>query len=145
METVNCALFLGGRILNPAIEIMPLMYVADGWILLYLHHRAMMYNIEDCIISSLGKQETYGYIMFDNDLNYLGCDNIAHQIFPELSECRVDLPIRNMSKVEVLLHWIAEYSKGVRENFSHRCFLEWQIWWKTEMETRVVILSVQVM
>ena len=56
METINCALFLGGRILNPAIEIMPLMYVADGWILLYLHHRAMMYNIEDCIISSLGKQ-----------------------------------------------------------------------------------------
>ena len=144
METINCALFLGGRILNPAIEIMPLMYVADGWILMYLHHRAMMYNIEDCIISSLGKQETYGYIMFDNDLNYLGCNNIAHQIFPELLECRVDLPIRNMSKVEVLLHWIAEYSKGVREKFSYengdrhyQCSIE-RIWHKEKEHGYIV-------
>lgn len=65
MQAVNAVLFIIGRQLNSAIEIMPLVFVVDGWLILYMHRRATMYSIEDSIISSLGKQDTYGYIMFD--------------------------------------------------------------------------------
>ena len=55
--------FIIGRSFNSAIEIMPVLYVIDGMIILYLHHRGIMYNIEDNIMESFSKQETYGYIM----------------------------------------------------------------------------------
>lgn len=136
MEMINCILFISGRNINPAFEIMPVMYVLDGWILLYLHRRAMLYNIEDCIVSSLGKQDTYGYVVFDDHENYLGCNNVAKKIFPEISDCKVDLPIKNKSTVEVLLHWIDEYKAGIGENFSYengdahyQCSIE-RIWHK---------------
>ena len=144
MESINCVLFICGRNLNPAFEIMPFMYVADGWILLYLNRRAMMYNIEDCIISSLGKQESYGYIMFDNHKNYLGSNSIAGKIFPEILDCKVDLQIKNKPEVEVVLHWINEYSTGLRENFSYeigdrhyQCRIE-RIWHKEKASGYIV-------
>ena len=136
MEMINCILFICGRNINPAFEIMPVMYVLDGWILLYIHHRAMLYNIEDCIVSSLGKQDTYGYIVFDNHENYLGCNNVAKKIFPEISGCKVDLPIKDKPTIEVLLHWLGEYEAGACENFSYengdihyQCSIE-RIWHK---------------
>ncbi|MGN0365869.1 MAG: HD domain-containing phosphohydrolase [Suilimivivens sp.] len=135
METINCVLFVFGRKINPAFEIMPFMYVIDGWILLYMQRRAMLYNIEDCVVSSLRKQETYGYIVFDNHENYLGCNSVARKIFPEISECKVDLPVKNVPKVEEILGWIREYDKG-HEEFSYengdshyQCNIE-RIWYK---------------
>ena len=136
MEMLNMILFISGRNINPAFEIMPLMYVLDCWILLYMHHRAMLYNIEDCIVSSLGKQETYGYIMFDNNDNYLGCNNVAKMIFPEITACKVDLPIINMPELEVVLQWLREYKGSGSESFSYengdrhyQCSVE-RIWHK---------------
>ena len=100
-----------------------------------MQRRAMLYNIEDCVVSSLRKQETYGYIVFDNHENYLGCNNVARKIFPEISECKVDLPVKNVPKVEAILGWIREYDKG-HEEFSYengdshyQCNIE-RIWYK---------------
>lgn len=143
-ELVNCVLFVCGRSINPAFEIMPLTYVVDGWILLYVQHRAALYNIEDCILSSLGKQETYGYIVLDNHQNYLGCNNVAKIIFPEISNCKVDLPIKHMPKVEAVLHWIHEYSTGGGNSFSYesgekhyQCYIE-RIWQKEKARGYII-------
>lgn len=136
LEITNISLFICGRYINSAIEIMPLMYVIDGWIFLYMNHRATLYNLEDCIISSLGKQETYGYIMFDKNKNFLGCNNVAKMIFPEISSCKVDLPIKNLPQIEVVLQWINEYSVGNSETYTYtnadrhyQCYIE-RIWHK---------------
>ena len=84
LEVVNTLLFIISRVLDFPFEIMPAMYVLDGWILLYIHRRASMYNIKDCVNSSLEKQDTYGYIVFDNKKNYLGCNSVAEKIVPDL-------------------------------------------------------------
>ncbi|MGN1103566.1 MAG: HD-GYP domain-containing protein [Candidatus Coproplasma sp.] len=85
-----------------------------------MHRRTTLYNIEDCVVSSLGKQETYGYIVFDNRKNYLGCNDVARKIFPEISECRVDLPVRNLPQIEEVISWIIKYDEG-HEKFSYEC------------------------
>lgn len=136
MGTVNVSLFLIGRAINPAIEIMPLAYVIDSWILLYMYRRGMMYSIEDNIAASLQKQDTYGYIMFDNHLNYLGCSNTAEEIFPEISRCVIDRQIKNKPGLEVILEWLRQYSVNGSDNFSYEnaerhyeCHIE-RIWYR---------------
>lgn len=133
---LNVVLFIVARYLNPAFEITPLMYVLDGFIILYMHRRIMMYNIEDCVGSFLGKQQTYGYIMFDNHGNYLGCNSLAKEIVPEMAGCRVDLPIKGIPKVDMILRWIDEYDKGSENDFSfesgdehYQCRIE-RLWYK---------------
>ena len=121
LVVLNTCLFIAGRAINPAIEIMPVVYVADGWILLYVYQRGMMYSIEDNIVASVRKQETYGYIMFDGHLNYLGCNAMALKIFPKLSECVVDRAIRNIPELQVIMEWLRDYSVNDSGNFNHEC------------------------
>jgi len=100
---VNIVSFLIGRTMFPELEIMPLLYVIVGWILLYMYHRGIVYNIDDNITNFYDKQEIYGYIMLDRKLNYLGGNDVAVNIFPELSECRID---RKFDRVPQILEWI---------------------------------------
>ena len=109
MEVVTISLFIAGRIVNPNIEIMPLVYVIDGWFFLYMYQRGMIYNVEDNIAGSFAKQGTYGYIMLDTKLNYLGCNQTAGNIFPGISECVVDHSITKIPEMEVISTWIDEY------------------------------------
>ncbi len=135
MQAVNAVLFIIGRQLNSAIEIMPLVFVVDGWLILYMHRRATMYSIEDSIISSLGKQDTYGYIMFDRKKNYLGCNEIAKRIIPEIVECNIDMPIKDVPQMDTVLSWVTdaavednkvfEYEVGYRH---YRCTVE-NLWY----------------
>ena len=117
MDTMTISLFVGGRIVNPNIEIMPVVYVINGWVFLYMYHRGMIYNVEDNIASSLAKQGTYGYIMLDTRMNYLGCNQTATDIFPSLSECVVDHKIDSVPEMEVISTWISEYSANAKKVF----------------------------
>lgn len=102
LEIITIAVFLIGRIIAPDVEVTPVNYVIDGWILLYLNRRVTVYSLEDNIISSLDKQDDYGYIMFDNKRNYLGANQLAIGILPELALCKIDKPIVNRTSLEFL-------------------------------------------
>lgn len=119
MEVVTISLFIAGRMINPNIEIMPLVYVTDGWFFLYMYQRGMVYNVEDNIAGSFAKQGTYGYIMLDTKLNYLGCNQTAVSIFPGLSECVVDHTITKVPEMEVVSTWIGEYSQNAKKVFNY--------------------------
>ena len=93
LEVTTIIVFLIGRIVAPDLEVTPLIYTIDGCLLLYLARRVNVYSLEDSIISSLDKQDDYGYIMFDNRRNYLGANQLAINIFPELDLCKIDKPI----------------------------------------------------
>ena len=111
MEIMTILIFLLGRIINPSLEMMPLTYVVDGWLLLYLSRRVSMYNLEDNIVSSIGKQDDYGYIMFDKNRNYLGANELAIKILPELSSCKIDRPIKDCDSLQFLQVELDEYEK----------------------------------
>ena len=119
MEVVTISLFIAGRIVNSNIEIMPLVYVIDGWFFLYMYQRGMIYNVEDNIAGSFAKQGTYGYIMLDTKLNYLGCNQTAGNIFPGISECVVDHSITKSPEMEVISTWIDEYFGNAKKVFNY--------------------------
>ena len=115
LEVVTIFSFTLGRGINPYFEIMPLMYVIDGWILIYLYRRGMMYSIEDNIAATYGKTEQ-GYIMFDNRLNYLGCNTVAAGIFPNIKGQAVDKPIIKDGGCDIILEWLQKY---IEDNAAH--------------------------
>ena len=136
LEVANTLLFIVSRALDFPFEIMPAMYILDGWILLYILRRTSMYNIKDCVNSSLEKQNSYGYIVFDNKKNYLGCNSVAEKIVPDLKYCVVDSPVDNLPKMKIFLDWIKDYTKRSTNDFNYEqedkhyeCVIE-RIWYK---------------
>lgn len=111
LEVMTIAIFLLGRLVDPDLEVLPLIYVIDEWILMYLSRRVNVYNLEDNIISFLDKQEVYGYVMFDNQRNYLGANDLAVTILPELESCKIDSPISGISTLDFLQAELDEFDK----------------------------------
>ena len=119
MELMNIVLYVGMRAIEPGLEVMPLVYVMDGWIALYLSRRTMLYNVEDSALSSATKQELSAYIMFDNHLNFIGANELAQNVFPTITDCKVDKPINGTPGVEIILAWVHEYAQSAKQTFSY--------------------------
>lgn len=108
LEILNVSSFFAVRFINPDFEIMPALYVLDGWILLLVHYRAGIYNIEENIATVFEKGQKNGYILFDNRLNYIGCNATAKSFFSQLENCYVDLPLTDFPELERALKNIAD-------------------------------------
>lgn len=117
IEVITIVMFLIGRMVAPDFEITPLIYIFDGWILLYLNRRVNLYTFEDNIISALSKQDDYGYIMFDNHRNYLGANSLAVNILPELELCKIDRPLIHHESLEFLQTELDEFTEQDDKNF----------------------------
>lgn len=120
MVIVNIVIFIIGRMIHPDIEIMSALYVIDGWFLLYLQKKSMMYNLEDSIASTIQQQEVYGYILFDNEQKYMGCNKVAQKVFPGISECKVDSRIDKTEDTKVLMEWLRKYVKDGNDKHQYR-------------------------
>ena len=109
MVILNIIFFVIGRMIHPDFEVISALYVVDGWIFLYLQKKSMMYNLEDSIASTIQKQEVYGYIMFDNDLKYMGCNKAAQNVFTGIKDCKVDYKINGVKSVQMIAQWLQSY------------------------------------
>ena len=116
LEIANVSMFFIGRLISHDFEIMPAMYVFDGWILIYIHRRARIYDIEENVASTIDKHQKNGYILVDNYMNYLGCNKMADSIFPELANCIVDSKITGIPKLEEIFEIVRNDSS--RDIFS---------------------------
>ena len=90
LEIINIGSFIVGRLIHSNFEVMPFLYVVDSIFCVFLFFRGIEYNIEDNLIGAFVRQETYGYIMFNNRMEYMGCTPVALKLFPELEGCEVD-------------------------------------------------------
>lgn len=120
MVIFNIVAFIIGRMIHPDIEIMSLLYVIDGWVFLYLQKKSMMYNLEDSIASTIQQQEVYGYIIFDNELKYMGCNKVAQKVFPDIAECKVDNVLEGAGQIKVLTEWLQKYVNEGKDKYQHR-------------------------
>ncbi len=128
MVILNIVIFIIGRTIQPDLEIMPAMYVVDGWFFLYLQKKSMMYNLEDSIASTIQIQEVYGYIMFDNERKYMGCNKVAQKVFPGIADCRVDHKIDGIMNVKELSDWLVRYIQTGEDTYQyHRDDLYYEI------------------
>lgn len=118
IAVVNVYLFIVGGLVNSAVEVMPVAYAINGIILIVMFRRGKMYNFED-ILANYQTEEKNGYIMFDERLNFLGCNPVAEQIFPQLLEAVVDKPLVQDATAKHIMDWIQRNYKDREQTFEY--------------------------
>jgi len=108
---INVYIFVVGNLINPALEVMPATYAVNCVVLIIMFQRGRIYNFED-VLANHKKEEKNAYIVFDERLNFLGCNQVAEQIFPQLLEAEVDKPLIQDRVGKMIIDW-------VRRNYNH--------------------------
>lgn len=77
----------------PNAEITPLTFDIALVVYLFIMRKLVLYNISDTVIDSIVQNGETGYASFDFKYRYLGSNETAKNIFPELNELVIDKPV----------------------------------------------------
>ena len=109
-EIVCVICFFGGRAITTKVELIPLGYVFAQIMYLIIVHRICLYDMDDTVVDSLVMKGDTGFISFDFKFNYLGSNDTARGVFPELSQLTVDKPAsRSEVMRETALQWLRAF------------------------------------
>ena len=128
-ELISIVGFFGQKALHTKYEIVPFalaLALVDYLIIVY---RVELYNINDTVIDSLVETGDTGILSLDLSYHYLGSNETARLVFPELRQIAVDDTIKG--KIEFsdkLIAWskkfsenerLASYNKELDDKFYH--------------------------
>ena len=76
-----------------------------------------MYDMTENLINVYSQREEYGYISFDLKKRFLGCNEYALKLIPELKNAIIDeyLDEANSSYYATILSWLDDWDNGKRE------------------------------
>ncbi|MCR5626756.1 MAG: response regulator [Lachnospiraceae bacterium] len=83
------------RITHSKLNLMAYAYMIGEYIFFFLCRRMKMYDVSASVMSTLEHVQKYGYITFDRKFRFMGCNDYAYTLYPELRECRVDREIND--------------------------------------------------
>ena len=90
-DAVAIFAFYGGRaVITDKIELLPVAYVFAQIMYLVIIHQVCLYDITDSGIDSIVQKGDKGFLSFDFKRHYLGCNETALAVFPELKNLNVD-------------------------------------------------------
>ena len=78
------------RKLIPQIDSVPLGYLIAEIMYLIIAYRVNLYNVSDTVIDSMVREQGIGYVSFDFKNRYLGSNETAKQLVPELAHTAAD-------------------------------------------------------
>ena len=97
----------------PDVELIPLAYDIAMIVYLIIVHRLVLYDISDTVIDSVVQKGETGFISFDFKYRYLGSNETAKRIFPELSTLTVDKDISASEQLSRNVNeWLSEFKKN---------------------------------
>lgn len=136
LVTITIVTFFGSRFLDLNMEIMPIAYVIDEYILLYISHRMNLYDVEGNVLENMASENNYGYIILDRKLKYIGSNVVANNIFKEMEELRIDFPLvyKETYIFNDITKWIEELMQNensdsivktyIRDNRKYQCVVK---------------------
>lgn len=108
--------FFGSRLLHTSLELLPLTQNIGFILYIIIATRLRLYDASDSVTDSLVQKGDTGFISFDRKNRYLGSNDTAKQMFPELNEAIIDHPINNETTKEQFDGWIEEFKKDNDNN-----------------------------
>ena len=107
---VSMVAFFGGRSLSLVIELAPAAFAFALAVYLVVTYRICLYDISDTAVESLVQSGDTGLVAFDFSFHYLGSNETAKAIFPELNNLTVDQSInRSLFMREKALPWLETF------------------------------------
>ena len=116
-ELMAIICFFGGRAFNNEIELLPAAYDFGLIVYLIIIYRIGLYDVTDIAIDSLVQNGDTGFASFDFKFNYLGSNETAKHVFPELCNLTVDRPITGNEFMEqTALVWLQSFAADQSKN-----------------------------
>ena len=102
------------RLVQAKFEIYPFINIILLAALLAVFKRASMYDMSENLINVYTQRQEYGYITFDNKRHFLGCNEFALKLIPELNYAVIDeyLKLEDSDYYSLILDWIDDWEKG---------------------------------
>ena len=107
--------FVGRRIINH-IDIIPVGYLMAQVIYLIISKRMNLYDVAGTVADSMVKEQAIGYISFDFDYKYLGSNDMAKQLVPELNSLAVDEVFGYRKSERRIRHFLDEFKDNPENN-----------------------------
>ncbi|SMG44729.1 HD domain-containing phosphohydrolase [Fibrobacter sp. UWB13] len=117
---VSIGAFILTRNLENDTLLMPLVYLIDELVLLYICALVKMHDVMNSVLESLEAENTAAYLAFSPKGQYLGCNDIASRYFPELLDCRVDHALPSDIEIEGIFKEGMEQLKGANGDKVYR-------------------------
>ncbi|MDO4537873.1 MAG: HD domain-containing protein [Coriobacteriales bacterium] len=110
-EVVAMVCFFGGRKIIPNVELLPVSYNFALVVYLFIAYRLSLYDISGSAIDTLTKADDTGFVSFDYKFNYLGSNEAARTVFPQLGELVVDRPLSASEEPgKTMLPWLERFA-----------------------------------
>ncbi|MBP5282088.1 MAG: HD domain-containing protein [Lachnospiraceae bacterium] len=108
--------YIGGRRITNQVDLIPLGYVLAQFLYLIIAYRMNLYNVSDTVIDSMVRERAIGYVSFDFKYKYLGSNETAKKIMPELALLAVDETLGYQPAERKLRLFIDTFSDDQKRN-----------------------------
>ena len=104
--TISISCYVVQRFLHLPFDLEPVAYVLSEIVYLIINRQLNLYDINDNVIDSLVQRGDVGFVSFGFNYNYLGSNESARQIFPELNDIKIDTNIENTKLKYSIYQWL---------------------------------------
>lgn len=111
--------FVWLKIFKNSIDLVPLGYVISEIVFLFIAYRMNLYDVSDTVIDSYVQEQKVGYISFDFKFCYLGSNDVAKALVPELKDTAVDEMFGYKPSQRKIRRFLNEF----KENEEHNAFV----------------------
>ena len=98
------------------LEFVPVTYNIALFVFLRIAFQLSIYDINDSAIDSIVEKGNTGFASFDYTFRYIGSNNTAQQMIPELGKLRVDQSINHNMDCRNIYNWIMEFKSNERKD-----------------------------
>jgi len=115
---VVCVLtfFVWLKIFKNSVDLVPLGYVISEIVFLLIAYRVNLYDVSNTVIDSYVQEQKVGYISFDFKFRYLGSNDIAKELVPELKDAAVDEMFGYKPAQRKIRHFLDEFKENTENN-----------------------------
>ncbi|MGN0340667.1 MAG: HD domain-containing phosphohydrolase [Lachnospira sp.] len=115
------------RVTKSSVSFLAIGYLVGIALLTKYYERISMYDMSANIVSSIEKNNKYGYIVFDDRYRYVNSNWVAKELFPEINTWNVDsdVPVSDTYVYKEIVHFLKHWDgreivdKYVDVNDSH--------------------------
>ncbi len=116
-EIITVLIFFSGKVFHLKVDLLPLSYISGEIVLLIISRRIVLYDVTETVIETIAFNGKTGFVSFDDAFNYLGSNQFAKQIYPELSDLKVDDSVlKNPELNKEIISKVREYIINPKKN-----------------------------
>ena len=116
-EIIPILIFFTGKLFHFKVDLLPLAYISCEIVLLIISRRIVLYDVTETVIETIAFNGKTGFVSFDDGFHYLGSNDFAKKIYPELAELKVDDSVlKNPELNNGIISKVREYIINPKKN-----------------------------